>query len=176
MQRGCSHKGLHTLHWRQALKLRGSWRPVQVRSGKTDPVQFKGVFKQGPFAYKNGRFASSFLLLGIGLFIGLEKSKFVFQESLSETPFTPDQVSFCTLKQVLIVIITNSESGKGSGKFMASAPVNVFFLFKRPPVRLLPPLQTEVLGHPRAHPKGHFIHYLHSCRRTRTEATTLKLC
>ena len=30
---------------------------------KTDPVQFKGRLKQGPFA---GRFASRFLLLGIG--------------------------------------------------------------------------------------------------------------
>ena len=29
---------------------------------------FKGVFKQGPFAYTNGRFASSFLLLGMGLY------------------------------------------------------------------------------------------------------------
>ena len=37
------------------------------RSGKTDSVQFTGLFKQGPFAYKNGRFASSFLLSGVGL-------------------------------------------------------------------------------------------------------------
>ena len=37
--------------------------PKYIRSRKTDPVQFKGPFKQGPFAYKNGRFASRFLLL-----------------------------------------------------------------------------------------------------------------
>ena len=37
-----------------------------VRSGKTDPVQFELVFKH-LFAYKNRLFASSFLLLGIGL-------------------------------------------------------------------------------------------------------------
>ena len=44
---------------------------VIARSGETDPVQFKGPFKHlsslnALFAYKNGRFASSFLLLGIG--------------------------------------------------------------------------------------------------------------
>ena len=38
-----------------------------IRSGKTDPVQFKRVFKQSPFWFKKGRFASSFLLLGVGL-------------------------------------------------------------------------------------------------------------
>ena len=31
-------------------------------------------------------------------FISLEKGKFVFQKSLSETPFKPDRVSFCTRK------------------------------------------------------------------------------
>ena len=31
-------------------------------------------------------------------FISLEKGKFVFQKSLSETPFKPDRASFCTLK------------------------------------------------------------------------------
>ena len=32
------------------------------------------------------------------MFISLEKDKFVFQTSLSETPFKPDRVSFCTSK------------------------------------------------------------------------------
>ena len=41
---------------------------TQVRSGKIDPVQFKGVFfNRALIACKNGRFASSFLLLAIGL-------------------------------------------------------------------------------------------------------------
>ena len=38
-----------------------------IKSGKTDPVQFEGVLKRARFAYKNGRFASNFLLLGVGL-------------------------------------------------------------------------------------------------------------
>ena len=41
----------------------------ELRSGveKTDPVQFTGFFfNRALFAYKNGRFASSFLLLGMG--------------------------------------------------------------------------------------------------------------
>ena len=37
-----------------------------LRSGKTDPVLFRGVFKRTLLAFKNGRFASGFLLLGIG--------------------------------------------------------------------------------------------------------------
>ena len=50
-----------------------------LRSGKTDPVQFKGRFNRAPFACKNGRFASSFLPLGVGRRRSLEKGKFVFQ-------------------------------------------------------------------------------------------------
>ena len=57
---------------------------------------FKGVFKQGPFAYKNGRFASSFFPLRYRIFISLESGKFVFQTFLSETPFKADRVSSCT--------------------------------------------------------------------------------
>ena len=42
-------------------------KDAEVRSGKTDPVQFKGFFfYRALFAYKNRRFASSSLLLGIG--------------------------------------------------------------------------------------------------------------
>ena len=41
---------------------------MSIRSGKSDPVQLKGfLFNRALFAYKNGRFASSFLPLGIGL-------------------------------------------------------------------------------------------------------------
>ena len=70
-----------------------------IRSGETDP--FKGRFQQGLFAYKNVRFASSFLLLRIGFLEASKKqiSKFVFQKSLSETPFKPDRLSFCTPKR-----------------------------------------------------------------------------
>ena len=49
------------------------------------------------FAYKNGRFASSFFSpLRYRTFISLEESNFTFQQSLSEAPFRPDRVSFCT--------------------------------------------------------------------------------
>ena len=51
----------------------------------------KGFLNRPLFAYKNGRFASR-------TFISLEKGKLVFQKFLSETPFKPDRVSFCTLK------------------------------------------------------------------------------
>ena len=45
-------------------------------------LSLKGVSNRALFAYRNGRFASSFLLLGIAaVFI---------------TPFKPDRVSFCT--------------------------------------------------------------------------------
>ena len=54
------------------------------RSGKTDPVQLKGVFNKeflnrALFAYKNGHFASSFLLLGIGLVQASKKANLSFQ-------------------------------------------------------------------------------------------------
>ena len=45
------------------------------RTGKTDPVLFKGFLNRALFAYKNGRFASSFLLLGIGLLHASKISK-----------------------------------------------------------------------------------------------------
>ena len=57
----------------------------------------KGFLNRTLFAYKNGRFASSFSLLRYRTFLSLEKGKFVFQKSLSETPSKPDRVSFCTL-------------------------------------------------------------------------------
>ena len=54
------------------------------------------ILQQGPFClYENGRFASSFLLWGRRkIFISLEKGKFVFQTSLSETPFKPGPGQF----------------------------------------------------------------------------------
>ena len=64
---------------------------VLFRSGKTDPVQFKGRFKQGHFCLQNQALCKQFSPLEYSL----EKGKLVFQ-SLSETPFKPDWVSFCT--------------------------------------------------------------------------------
>ena len=51
------------------------------RSGKTDPVQLKGFFcfSRALFAYKNGRSASSFLLLGIGFSYILKKANLSFK-------------------------------------------------------------------------------------------------
>ena len=55
-----------------------------LRSGSS-----KGVSNRAIFAYKNGRFASRFLLLDIGFLEASKKAKFVFQKSLSETPSKP---------------------------------------------------------------------------------------
>ena len=41
------------------------------------------------------------------MIISLEKGKYVFQKSLSETPFKPDRVSFCTPKIIFPVVIVN---------------------------------------------------------------------
>ena len=58
---------------------------------KLTRVLFKGFFffNRALFAYKIRRFASSLLRLGIGICISLEnfQGNFVFQMSLSETPF-----------------------------------------------------------------------------------------
>ena len=52
----------------------------KLRSGKTDPVQFKGVSNRaGLFAYKHGRFAKSFLLLGIGFLEASKKANLSFK-------------------------------------------------------------------------------------------------
>ena len=72
---------------------------TQVRSGKTDPVQFKWVFKQGPFCIKKWAFCKQMSPLRYRTFRSLEKGKCVFQKSLSETPFKPDRVSFRTPNQ-----------------------------------------------------------------------------
>ena len=55
---------------------------LRIRSGKTDPIQFKGVYKQALFAYKNGRFCKQFSPLRYRTFI----RQIVFKKSLSETP------------------------------------------------------------------------------------------
>ena len=54
-------------------------KPALIRSGKTDPFQFKGVFKRAVCAYKKEGFASSFLLLGIGFLEALKKAKLSFK-------------------------------------------------------------------------------------------------
>ena len=66
--------------WPLKKLVRRNWSGF-VRSGKTDPVQFKGYFfLTGPFfAYKNGRFASSFLLLGRGLLYASKKVNVSFK-------------------------------------------------------------------------------------------------
>ena len=51
---------------------------TKIRSGKADPVQFKGVFNRALFAYKNGRFASSFLR--VTLLVGIEMSFFRYRD------------------------------------------------------------------------------------------------
>ena len=62
-----------------------------IRSGKTDPVQFKGFFlNRALFACKKWAFCKQFSPLRYRTFISLKKGKFVFQKSLSETPFKPD--------------------------------------------------------------------------------------
>ena len=102
-----------------------------VRSGKTDPVQFKGRFKQGPFfvAYKNGRFASGFLSLRYRSFASLEKGKLVFQKSLSETPYKPEPHlnrtgSVFTLPSLCMkeTFYGNSALMRGKGGWQLSAP------------------------------------------------------
>ena len=73
----------------------------QFRSGKTDPVQFKrrlNYLNRALFAYKNGRFASSFLLLGIGL-CKPQKMQICLSKVPPPNPFKLDRVSFCTPNQ-----------------------------------------------------------------------------
>ena len=50
-----------------------------VRSGKTDPVQFKGVFTQVSFCLQKRAFCKQFSPLRYRIFISLEKGKLVFQ-------------------------------------------------------------------------------------------------
>ena len=80
------------------VKCSGVEKLTRLRSGKTDPVQFTGRFKQGPFCLKKWVFCKQFSLLRYRIFRSFRKGKFVFQKSLSETPFKPDRVSFCTPK------------------------------------------------------------------------------
>ena len=57
-------------------------------------------------------FCKQFSPLRYRTLISLEKGKFVFQKSLSETPFKPDQVSFCT-PNFLLMEETNICEGLG---------------------------------------------------------------
>ena len=76
----------------------------QHRSGveKLTWSSLRGVSNRNLFAYKNGRFASRFLLLGIGF---LEASK-----NLSETPFKPDRVSFSSPEQMTPIVHISGEA------------------------------------------------------------------
>ena len=56
------------------------WHHGLIRSGKTDPV----VSNRALFAYKNGRFASRFLLLGIGFSEALKKANLSFKSPSPE--------------------------------------------------------------------------------------------
>ena len=56
-------------------------RLKMFRSGKTDPVQFKGRFKHNPFCLQNGRFATSFLLSRIGFLEASKKANLCFKRS-----------------------------------------------------------------------------------------------
>ena len=61
-----------------------------VRSGKTDPVQFKGSLKQGPFDCKSGSFASSLSPVGYRTFMRekclKEKANLSFKRPSADTP------------------------------------------------------------------------------------------
>ena len=59
------------------------------RSGKTDPVQFKGHFRQGPSCFSKWSLCKQMSPLRARIFRSLEKGKFVFQKSLSKTPLKP---------------------------------------------------------------------------------------
>ena len=59
----------------------------------------KGVSTRALFAHKNGFFCKQFPPLRYRTFRSLEKGKFDLKSSLSETPFKPDRVSFCTPKK-----------------------------------------------------------------------------
>ena len=60
------------------------------------------------------------------MFRSLEKGKFVFQKSLSETPFKPDKVSFTTsnLRRVVRRACSDSESGSGKTQMPNPLPQN----------------------------------------------------
>ena len=59
-----------------ALKV---FRCFKIRSGKLTRSSLKGVSNRALFAYKNGRFASRFLLLGIGFLEALKKTNLSFK-------------------------------------------------------------------------------------------------
>ena len=75
------------------------------RSGadKLTRSSLKGVQKRALFACKNGGFASSFLLSGLGLVyetIASEKRQICLSKVPFQNPFKPDWVSFCIPKKL----------------------------------------------------------------------------
>ena len=74
--------------------------PHAIRSGKSDPVQFKRGFKTGSFLFaKLGILQTTFLLWGIGLLrdkFATKMGSFGSEKSLFETLFKLDRVSFST--------------------------------------------------------------------------------
>ena len=112
-------------------------RPLKttfVRSGKTDPVQFNRAFQIGPFWLVKWAFCKQFSPLRYRIFRSLEKGKFVFQTSLSETPFKPDRVSFCTPNFDMTTLIF-STGGCPSYPFYSSKRGPWYPVFRENPSR-----------------------------------------
>ena len=77
------------------------------RSGNLTQSSLKGfLIKQGPFLRVKMCVLQQFSALRYRIFISLEKGKFVFQKSLSESPCKPDRVSFFALSIVSGVHLT----------------------------------------------------------------------
>ena len=83
---------------KQGVVLPRARKPTKITKMAGVPQTKPGFTKNRVFAtlIYNGAFCKQFSPLRYGTFISLEKGKFVFQKSLSETPFKPDRVSFCT--------------------------------------------------------------------------------
>ena len=76
----------------------------KIRSGKLTRSSLKGFFcNRVLFAYTKCALCKHFSPLRCRAFISLEKGKLVFQKCLSETPFKPDRVSFCTPQKRLVI-------------------------------------------------------------------------
>ena len=79
------------------LKMRAdNWGGFEVSGAeKLTRSSLKGLSNRALSAYKNGRFARSFLLLGIGF---LERRQICLSKVALRNPFKPHRVSFCTPK------------------------------------------------------------------------------
>ena len=80
--------------------------------GKTDPVQFKGRFKQGSFCLLRWALYKQFSHLRYRIFISLEKGKFVFQKSLSEAPKKKHRTGSAFALPKIAITITAPNSSK----------------------------------------------------------------